>query len=111
MDRLLVLQGRKLLKVYLDDVRPCPDGWVLVTTPEAAIELLGKGTVEEISLDYDLGLDDMRSGYVVALWIEEQVHYNAFVLPKISLHTANPVGRARMEWVLRSIERMLKKRK
>ena len=98
------------MKVYLDDMRTGPEGWVLVSTPEAAIELLGKGCVEEISLDYDLGLDDMRSGYMVALWIEEQVHYNGFVPPKISLHTANPVGRARMEWVLRSIERMLKER-
>ena len=98
------------MKVYLDDMRTGPEGWILVSTPEAAIELLGKGSVEEISLDYDLGLDDMRSGYMVALWIEEQVHYNGFVPPKISLHTANPVGRARMEWVLRSIERMLKER-
>ena len=98
------------MKVYLDDIRPAPEGWTLVTTPEQAIELMSRGRVEEISLDHDLGLDDVRSGYLVLLWIEEQVHYNAFVPPKISLHTANPVGRARMEWVLRSIERMLKER-
>lgn len=98
------------MKLYLDDMRPAPNGWVLVTTPEAAIELIDRGGVEEISLDYDLGLDDMRSGYMVALWLEEQVHYNAMTPPKISLHTANPVGRARMEWVLRSIERMLRER-
>lgn len=99
------------MKVYLDDMRAAPVGWVLVATPEEAIELIDRGRVEEISLDYDLGLDDMRSGYMVAKWLEEQVHDDhSFVPPRIVLHTANPVGRARMEWVLRSISRMLSER-
>lgn len=108
LDRLAILQGRQLLKMFLDDMRPAPEGWVLVETPEQAIELIGRGQVEEISLDHDLGLDDMRTGYTVLLWIEEQVsRHNDFVPPKIHLHTMNPVGRIRMQHTIAAIERML----
>jgi hypothetical protein len=44
------------MRVWLDDVRDAPDGWVHVQTPEEAIELLRSGKVKEISLDHDLGL-------------------------------------------------------
>ena len=43
------------MKVYLDDERSTPDGWVRVYWPEEAIELLKAGGVTEISLDHDLG--------------------------------------------------------
>jgi hypothetical protein len=45
------------VKVWLDDEREAPEGWVHVRTPEEAIELLRAGEVEELSLDHDLGLD------------------------------------------------------
>jgi hypothetical protein len=44
------------VRVWLDDVRKAPEGWVHVKTPEEAIDLLRSGEVEEISLDHDLGL-------------------------------------------------------
>jgi hypothetical protein len=44
------------MKVYLDDERPVPDGWIGCKTPSEAIELLKTGQVETISLDHDLGL-------------------------------------------------------
>ncbi len=46
------------MKVYLDDLRTEPKGWRRVYWPDEAIELLATGTVEEISLDHDLGDDD-----------------------------------------------------
>ncbi len=45
------------MKVYLDDERPVPNGWMLVPWPEEAIGLLITGQVTEISLDHDLGDD------------------------------------------------------
>ena len=99
------------MKIYLDDVRPAPDGWKLVYTPEEAIAYILRGNVEEISLDYDLGLDDIRSGYLVLQWIEEQVAYDhRFEPPKIHLHTMNPVGMARMQNGIANIEAMMARR-
>lgn len=94
------------MKIFLDDVRPAPEGWVRVFTPEEAIAYLWRGKVEEISLDHDLGLDGLRNGEMVLRWIEEQVYRTVgFVVPKIHLHTMNPVGRERMLQTIRSIER------
>ncbi|WP_336511202.1 cyclic-phosphate processing receiver domain-containing protein, partial [Vibrio anguillarum] len=46
------------MKVYLDDERDTPEGWVRSYWPEEVIELLKSGNVTEISLDHDLGDDD-----------------------------------------------------
>ncbi|VAW81561.1 hypothetical protein MNBD_GAMMA12-2513, partial [hydrothermal vent metagenome] len=56
------------MKVYLDDERPTPEGWVRVYWPDEAIELLKTGKVKEISLDHDLGDDERGTGYDVVLW-------------------------------------------
>lgn len=47
------------MKVWLDDVRPAPDGWVLVTSYEEFARLLVNvpdGSIEEMSLDHDLAV-------------------------------------------------------
>lgn len=71
------------MKVYLDDERETPEGWVRVYWPEEAIELLKSGKVNELSLDHDLGDDEHGTGYDVVLWIEEAVYTRGFVPPKI----------------------------
>jgi hypothetical protein len=38
------------VKVWLDDLREAPPGWVRATTPEQAIELLRTGQVTETRL-------------------------------------------------------------
>jgi hypothetical protein len=104
------------MKVYLDDVRPTPDGWIGCRWPEEVIEHLKSGKVEEISLDHDL--DDPlvqgqgycsslteRTGYDVLLWIEEQVIVHGFVPPKINVHTANASARLKMLAAVKQIER------
>ena len=52
------------MKVFLDDERKAPEGWVRVRWPEEAIELLQNGQVEEISLDHDLGDDGHAQRYL-----------------------------------------------
>jgi hypothetical protein len=47
------------MRVFLDNERETPDGWTRVYWPNEAIRLLETGTVEELSLDHDLG-DDAR---------------------------------------------------
>jgi len=95
------------LKLWLDDVRPAPDGWVHCTTAPAAIALLSANDVDEISLDHDLGPDENGTGYDVLLWVERQVaRWPHFIVPAIRVHTANPVARRRMLAALRSIRRL-----
>tara|TARA_R110002049_G_scaffold285698_4_gene467063 strand:- start:225547 stop:225711 length:165 start_codon:yes stop_codon:yes gene_type:complete len=53
------------MKVYLDDERETPQGWIRVYWPDEAIELLRSGEVIEISLDHDLGDDNRGTGYDV----------------------------------------------
>jgi hypothetical protein len=94
-----------MLKVYLDDERQTPDGWVRTYWPEEVIELLKTGNVEEISLDHDLGDDEHGTGYDVVLWIEEQVFVNNFVPPRMKVHSANSSARVKMESGIRSMEK------
>jgi hypothetical protein len=100
------------MKVWLDDVRPAPAGWVHVLTPEAAIDLLRSDDVEEISLDHDLGLftegGKERTGYEVLVFIEREVAMGTatFTLPEIHIHSANAVGRRRMSQAIQSIKRL-----
>lgn len=41
------------MKVFLDDLRTEPDGWVRVFWPDQAIALLESGLVTDISLDHE----------------------------------------------------------
>lgn len=99
------------MRVYLDDVRDAPPGWVRAHTPEEVISLLQMGEVEELSLDHDLGLDTPeaeRSGYSVLLWLEREVGEGrwSFPLPEITIHSANPPGRERMLRAIDAIRRL-----
>lgn len=97
------------MRVYLDDERPTPEGWVHVYWPCEAIELLEGGEVTEISLDHDLGDDQRGTGYDVVLWIEEAVATRGFVPPKIHVHSANASAREKMLAGVRAIVRLLEK--
>ena len=57
------------MKVYLDDERETPKGWVRCYWPDEVIDLLHSGEVAEISLDHDLGDDARGTGYDVLLWM------------------------------------------
>lgn len=42
------------IKLFVDDLRPCPDGWHLARTITEAIRILHNMFVSEVSLDYDI---------------------------------------------------------
>jgi hypothetical protein len=94
------------MRVFLDDERICPAGWVRVFWLDEAIELLQTGQVEELSLDHDLGDDERGTGYDVVLWIEEAVALRGFIPPKIAVHSANSSAREKMISGIWSIERL-----
>lgn len=95
------------MKVFLDDERVAPAGWVQVRWPDEAIKLLQDGAVTHLSLDHDLGDDQRGTGYDVLLWIEREVALSQFIPPSsIEVHSANPAGRKRMLAAIESIFRM-----
>lgn len=96
------------MKVYLDDERVAPQGWVQVRWPDEAIELLKTGEVRDLSLDHDLGDDKRGTGYYVLLWIEEQVMCRQFIPPSMHVHSANPAARLRMEAAIVAIMKNVK---
>lgn len=93
------------MRVWLDDIKPAPDGWIRVKTAAEAISLLENYEVDEISLDNDLG-ENQPEGYFVAEYIEERVLNNNLTPPKIHIHTAKPINRKRMEQIIKNIKRM-----
>ena len=106
----LTMTEKQHVRVWLDDRRPAPEGWVHVRTPEQAIELLRRGEVEELSLDHDLGLDvgaRERTGYDVLLWLEREVAEGRIRPPRLmSVHSGNVGAVGRMEQAIGSIRRL-----
>jgi hypothetical protein len=94
------------MHVYLDDERPCPEGWLQVRWPDEAIGLLMSGKVVEISLDHDLGDDKRGTGYDVLLWIERAVAMDGFVPPTMRIHSANSSARKKMELAVEKIGKL-----
>lgn len=93
------------MKIFLDDVRDAPPGWHFALTATDCIELLENfgDMIEEVSLDHDLGPIN-EDGYDVLLWIEEQVRTNPdYKLPKLYVHSMNPVAARRMQMAIIAI--------
>lgn len=91
------------LKLYLDDVRPCPEGWVAAkTVHEAKWQIAwhiaerhedGYSNTFEVSFDHDLGVDEngkeQPNGTTLINWMT-----SAGIYPTAAtIHSANPVGR------------------
>lgn len=75
------------VRLWLDDIRPTPEGWIGVATVEEAIEVLETGQVVEASLDYDLGFGQ-RYGYALCRWMAEEN-----VWPQtLTVHSSSPPG-------------------
>ena len=94
------------LKIFLDDERLTPVGWVHARWPEDAIALLQTGNVTHLSLDHDLGDDEHGTGYDVVLWVEEAVATAGFIPPVMTVHSANASARLKMQAGIESIKKM-----
>jgi hypothetical protein len=79
----------------LDDLRPCPKGFVLARNVEELILLLEQSEVGIVSLDHDLGWNE-PNGLEAARRMVEQGLYPQ----EIYLHSSNPLGRSSMYQLL-----------
>jgi len=100
------------MKLWLDDIRDPAAygriGWTWAKTADEAIAYLQTGEVLQASLDHDLAWEHYpwndtgqpyteRTGYDVVCWMEEN---NVWPPLGTTVHSANLVGRARMEAVI-----------
>lgn len=103
-----------MTKLWLDDVRPPPEGWVWAKTNDEAKQLLLDEEVTHCSLDHDLGMhiaqdvndwdeiielayaqqdeEEAETGYDLVSWMIE----NERVPEHITIHSWNPDGAHRM---------------
>jgi len=93
-------------KIWLDDLRQAPDGWLHVMWPEEAITALFKGGVTHIHLDHDLGDGEHGSGYDVLLWIEQAMMMGCLRIPVITVHSANVSAKQKMLAAIDKIKRI-----
>lgn len=78
-----------VIKVFLDDRRPTPEGWIRVYTAEQCMALLQTRIVNEISFDNDLG-EGQTEGYIALNFLEELATLDpTFPIPRITIHSSN----------------------
>ncbi|MDE2425663.1 MAG: hypothetical protein KGO96_07135 [Elusimicrobia bacterium] len=112
-----------MVNLWLDDIRPAPEGYIHVKTVEEAKEYFLKGPVDNMSFDNDLGIKDFKpcssfcednrentdclncivimntEGYVLLDWIEAN---NLWPVNKPTVHSQNAV---RTEYMRKVIDR------
>lgn len=94
------------MKLYVDDLRECPDGWHLARTITEAIRLLSYARTTEVSLDHDIHHASGDTTIVQARACPETFEAVAWYLAAIKfpgqvfIHTANPAGALRMAGIL-----------
>jgi len=96
------------ISLWIDDERPAPHGWRHARSSAEAIAILTREDVIAVSFDHDLGEDD--SGYRVVCWLEERAHNGHRVPTVLDIHSANPIGRFRMQQAIDSIRRVVAQR-
>lgn len=92
------------MKLFVDDIRECPAGWILARTVTEAIRILSKGEVRAVSLDFDIRTCSNKrcKGRVetfepVCLYIRTMRHYRPEL---ILIHTGNVEEGRRMATLL-----------
>jgi hypothetical protein len=123
-------QSRQLL--WLDDIRnPFENNWRSFSPIMPPFEcvwvksyteftdwIIKNGLPEAICFDHDLGIENVnqelqeeKSGYDCAKWLVNYCLDNHFTLPKWNIQSANPVGKANIDGLLRSFTKNIRTQK
>jgi len=102
------------VKLFVDDVRPAPLGWLVARTVADAKAYLLRDDIDEVSLDHDMGwcadcartaasdivlhCAHVEDGYQLVQWMIAERRVPAMV----RVHSMNPDGKRRM---LHALER------
>lgn len=94
------------LRLFVDDLRECPEGWHPARTVTEAVRVLATMPVDVVSLDHDIETQDysgrrfnsMETFATVAFYLSAM---GDDVRPKkVFIHTANPDGAKKMDTIL-----------
>ena len=109
------------MKLYIDDIRPAPEGWMQARTVTDAIKTIAQfgEEITEISLDHDISIPVSANGeyrpfpspetfqavayFIVEYYISRRDVDGSILLrekPTITIHTANPVGGKELQAIL-----------
>lgn len=86
------------MKIWVDDIRPAPEGWCQAYSVNAAKEMIlaNYPDIDGISLDHDSSIYNQFGGdYINILkWLEEEEHKTnkKIVTFPIHIHSMNSVG-------------------
>lgn len=91
------------MKIWVDDLRPVPTGYVGTRSVNETIRVIEESIkngieIELLDLDHDLGDYATDGGDAIKI-LDYLVERDLFY--PIRIHTANPVGRANMERMIR----------
>lgn len=99
------------MKVFLDDERITPEGWVRVYSVAECIEALKTRQVKYLSLDNDLGSEDPKTeGFNVLNWLEETIYEDtSFPIPEMTVHSSNAARALSMRMIIKKLEQIRNK--
>ena len=85
----------KFARLWIDDVREAPEGWLHAHSTFEAIDILKNNDVKYISLDHDAGDFEPDGGDFINVldWIEQAGGGEKYIF---TIHSMNPVGRSNM---------------
>jgi hypothetical protein len=89
--------GSGFVALWVDDLRPAPEGWYHALDAAEGLRILMNYYVLESSFDHDLG--DGPTGYDMVLRLvryKEENGISFWPLIRPQVHSANPVGRSNM---------------
>jgi len=98
------------MRLYIDDLRRCPDGWELARMNTEAIRILATGFVTEVSIDHDIiACPKPCCGLRMGQETFQPVAFYIACMPeelrpqKINFHTANEPAAIRMMGILKDV--------
>lgn len=88
-----------MIKLYLDDLRPIPEGFIGVRDYTEFINFIKTNPLPKfISFDHDLG--EGKTGFDCAKFLVEFCIDNNLNLPDFFVHSQNPIGKENINSLL-----------
>lgn len=105
------------MKLYIDDIRPAPEGWIQARTVTDAIKTIARfgHEITDISLDHDISLPVSVCGeyrpfpspetfqavaYYMVQFFGFRNYGGGYEYPNVTIHTANPIGEKELASIL-----------
>jgi len=92
------------MKIWLDDIRPMPEGFDFWCKDESEVRfLINHDNVTHVDFDHDLG--SSYTGYDLAKYIEQRAFDRSLKPITWNIHSQNPVGRKNIETAMRNADK------